>query len=125
MNRKSPIPRRERVRNRQGCCPCVACVERLVALREWQPLIERAERTIDSLYASGNRCCNDAAEHLDALLEEFLEFVHTSLEELYLESHEDLETGIEDYETGDADDEAPGPDEYWEPDMIVASDPGF
>lgn len=72
----------------------------------------------------------EQAEDLDALLAEFIEWWTGALDEVSTESWNmtgsvapEGETGIEDYETGDGDDEAPR-FEYWEPDMLVAADDG-
>ena len=90
-------------------------------------LIKRGFHAIDILYALARW---EEAEHLDHLMEELLDDLDGAGDELDTESADILETGIEDYELDEtADEGAINPplslEQYWEPDMLVASDSGF
>jgi len=119
---------------------------------EAEQLAVRAASLIDRLYDAGRF---DEAENLDASFEEWLDATSADIDYILTESWNlsgsqfpDTETGIEDYETGETEDDAPLPvwrfwsrsnridvlgrplpdeqgewylsDDYWEPDMIAA-----
>ena len=90
-------------------------------------LIKRSFHAIDRLYALARW---HEAESLDHMVEELLEDLENAGAELDTESSDALGTGIEDYELDESADEgyishSANPQDYWEPDMIVASDSGF
>lgn len=95
--------------------------------RDVVKLLKRSFNAVDRLYALG---LHGQAESLDALVEELLDDLDNAGAELDAESPDVSETGIEDYELDESVDEgdfrsASGLYNYWEPDMLVASDAGF
>lgn len=90
---------------------------------EYAALVEHAFGAIDRLYAGGRP---EAAEDLDAMVDELLDELDAAGAELDAESADVQESGVEDYEVDECSDEGfldgTATLHYWEPWMLVASD---